>query len=389
MNEKEYLLLQNITLNVSDVAFDADDKSTVLGEGAFGKVVTGRFKTEAAAFKVLRTTSNDAIKKFLSEAMLHNALRHENILTCFGVVLDGAEPAMVMEFCALGTLRKCLSDSMLKLTWKEPKKRWAEGIARGMAFCHAYSRDFTGVNNVNVATGIVHRDLKPDNILISAMFTAKIADFGESRQLEENADLTVVGTADFTAPEVITGEKYDKKVDVYSFGIMMAEMVTHKKPYEGVQRAGLQHKIIAEDLRPIVPTSFKHEWPDLLDLMKKCWDRDPRARPEFVDVAAAIQRAEQGTTNNSRIQTFAIYKSAEKSGKHGRGTKVCDECNQKRAENLCKQCPARFENGTRAVALCTECWKDVSSCFVLFCFVLFCFVLFCFVSFHLFLLLSH
>ena len=112
-------------------------------------------------------------------------------------------------------------------------------------------------------------------------------DFGESRRREFDGDMTTVGTADFCAPEMVSGEKYDEKVDVYSFGIILGEMVLHSKPYHGIPRNGLQIKII-EGLRPAIPSSFQEEWPQIFKLMTRCWDRDPKKRPAMREAANVL-----------------------------------------------------------------------------------------------------
>ena len=199
------------------------------------------------------------------------------------------------------------------------------------------------------------------------MFTPKICDFGESRRLS-NEDMTTVGTADFAAPEMTRGDKYDEKVDVYSFGIMMAEMETHRKPYHGLPRMGLTAKIL-DGLRPDLPSKFKEQWPSLHTIMKRCWDSDPGKRPSMSEVTEALFLATDSlhasvlsprVTKSMKLKTPVILRSGTlthlKSSEkviHALN-RLCDECNKEEPTRQCLHCPPiRGE----CVLFCELCWE--------------------------------
>ncbi len=294
--------VQAMIIDPERCEYDPDNSESIIGKGASGMVIKGRYNKQLVAFKILLRGHYDNLDKFKHEAVLHHEIVHENVLQIHGIVVDGVHPAIVMEFAVHGTLRSCLKSKAMALTWNEPKKRWGECIAKAMAFMHTHS--YFSETELAYVGGVIHRDLKTDNILINEMYNPKISDFGESRRNTFDGDMTTVGTADFAAPEIVAGAKYDEKVDVYSFGIILAEMVRHDKPYAGLPRAGLTLKI-ANGLRPAIPDSFKEEWPDIDSLMQQCWDVDPKKRPSMVDAANSLFRALPSSAERKRRASFS------------------------------------------------------------------------------------
>jgi len=137
---------------------------------------------------------------------------------CYGTELT----CLILEFVNKGTLSDMLiGESAFELDWVDPLFRLACDVARGMAYLH---------NATDIKDTILHRDLKPENVLITEFLLAKITDFGTSRIKEINDDVTMssVGTPLFCAPEIVRGEKYDEKVDVYSFGLVLLDMATEE-----------------------------------------------------------------------------------------------------------------------------------------------------------------
>jgi len=105
----------------------------------------------------------------------------------------------------------------------DPLLRLACDMARGMNYLH--NRSYYDERDEEMKHCILHRDLKPDNALISDFIAAKLADFGTSRAIEEeDVTMTAVGTPLYVAPEIARGERYDEKVDIYSFGLVLLEM---------------------------------------------------------------------------------------------------------------------------------------------------------------------
>ena len=114
--------------------------------------------------------------------------------------IDPPNICLVVEFCARGSLDQVLQNPNLQLTWLDPKLQMALDTARGMAYLHK--------------SDIMHRDLKSMNLLVTPTFGIKISDFGESRTEKPDMTMTTVGSQYWVAPEIIRGDRYDKKVGV-------------------------------------------------------------------------------------------------------------------------------------------------------------------------------
>src|SRR3989344_4790644 len=127
---------------------------------------------------------------------------------------------IVTEFVQQGALKDILHNPSIKLPYQQ-KLRILHSAASGIGHLHS------------LEPAIIHRDLKPSNLLVDENWNVKVADFGFARIKEENATMTRCGTPAWTAPEVIRGEHCFESADVYSFALIMWEMLTRKQPYAG------------------------------------------------------------------------------------------------------------------------------------------------------------
>lgn len=152
----------------------------------------------------------------------------------------------------------------------------AYDIARGMAFLHSLE--------------IIHRDLKSLNILLDKDGRAKICDFGFSRKTNSKKEEPMtgnVGTPHWMAPELLSGTgSYNNKVDVYAYGILLWELISHKIPYQGLESSQIIGQVLMNDIRPVIPSNVS---PELKNLIQTVWSREPEQRPDFDDIVAAFR----------------------------------------------------------------------------------------------------
>ncbi|XP_042755716.1 serine/threonine-protein kinase STY13 [Lactuca sativa] len=137
---------------------------------------------------------------------------------------------------------------------------------------------------------LIHRDLKSDNLLISADKSIKIADFGVARIEVQTEGMTPeTGTYCWMAPEMIQHRPYTQKVDVYSFGIGLWELITGMLPFQNMTAVQAAFAVVNKGVRPTIPHDYL---PVLTEIMTRCWDGNPDSRPAFTEVVRMLEHAE-------------------------------------------------------------------------------------------------
>ncbi|GLU14530.1 hypothetical protein SLE2022_310920 [Rubroshorea leprosula] len=195
-----------------------------LGEGGFGPVYKGILHDgREVAIKRLSTGSGQGVTEFKNEALLIAKLQHTNLVRLLGFCIQGEEKILIYEYMPNNSLDSFLFDVAKKkiLNWK---RRFIiiEGIAQGLLYLHKYSR-----------LRVIHRDLKASNILLDDKMKPKISDFGMARivgqnESEENRS-KVVGTYGYISPEYAFHGLVSIKTDVFSFGVLLLELVSGRK----------------------------------------------------------------------------------------------------------------------------------------------------------------
>jgi len=244
-----------------------------VGLGSYGVVYKGKWKgVEVAAKKFLKQKLDERrMLEFRAEMAFLAELHHPNIVLFIGACVKRPNLCIVTEFVKNGSLHDLLRDTSVKLSWRQ-RVRMLRSAALGINYLHS------------LHPVIVHRDLKPSNLLVDENMNVKVADFGFARIKEENATMTRCGTPCWTAPEVIRGEKYSEKADVFSFGIIMWEVLTRKQPFAGRNFMGVSLDVL-EGRRPAVPGDCL---PAFKKLMKKCWHGEADKRPSMEDVVTQL-----------------------------------------------------------------------------------------------------
>jgi len=244
-----------------------------LGEGKYGKVCLGKWHAACVALKFCKNKAK--IDEFMNEMILMIELPpHPNVVHLFGVSLDGPQPVIVMEYCAGGSLDTVLFDINVKLS-DEQKIRFVRGIALGMLHLHEHN--------------IVHRDLAARNILLTGSGDPKISDFGMSRIVEttgEGKTKSDIGPVRWMAPESLAKRIYSKKSDVWTFGIVVYEIVARREPHKEVNPLEVGRLIRDRHLTPKIPSHC----PQILrEVMQLCWQADPNQRPSFKEICRLLE----------------------------------------------------------------------------------------------------
>ncbi|XP_050275455.1 cysteine-rich receptor-like protein kinase 43 [Quercus robur] len=194
-----------------------------LGEGGFGPVFKGKLEDgREIAVKKLSHSSNQGKKEFMNEAKLLARVQHRNVVNLLGYCVHGVEKLLVYEYVAHESLDKLLfkSNRRVELDWKKRSDIIA-GIARGLLYLHEDSHNC-----------IIHRDIKASNILLDDKWIPKIADFGMARLFPEDqthVNTRVAGTNGYMAPEYVMHGHLSVKADVFSFGVLILELISGQR----------------------------------------------------------------------------------------------------------------------------------------------------------------
>ncbi|XP_074269985.1 G-type lectin S-receptor-like serine/threonine-protein kinase At1g11300 isoform X1 [Silene latifolia] len=201
--------------------FDDDNK---LGRGGFGTVYKGKLEDgEDVAVKRLSKVSGQGLKEFMTEVLVISKLQHRNLVRLLGCCVEGEEKLLVYELMPNRSLDALLFDQRHGdlLDWKT-RLNIIQGICRGLLYLHRDSR-----------LRIIHRDLKASNILLDDKLNPKISDFGMARIFGRNEDQadtkTVVGTYGYMSPEYAMEGRFSEKSDVFSFGVLLLEIVSGRR----------------------------------------------------------------------------------------------------------------------------------------------------------------
>ncbi|XP_068641286.1 G-type lectin S-receptor-like serine/threonine-protein kinase At5g35370 [Aristolochia californica] len=198
-----------------------DDFSTQIGVGGFGAVYKGTLPDKSlVAVKKITNVGVQGKKEFLTEIAIIGGIRHVNLVRLRGFCARGTERLLVYEYMNRGSLDRTLFGSGPVLEWQE-RVDIALGTARGLAYLHG-----------GCEHKIIHCDIKPENILLHDRFQVKISDFGLSKLMspeQSNLFTTMRGTRGYLAPEWLTNAAISDKTDVYSYGMVLLELISGRK----------------------------------------------------------------------------------------------------------------------------------------------------------------
>ena len=275
-----------------------------IGAGGMGEVYRARDTrlNRDVALKVLPESfarDGDRLRRFEQEAQAVAALNHPNIVAIFDVGQQNGSPYLVSEFLEGESLRAVLDQSPLS---QRRVIDYAVQIANGLAAAHE--------------KGIVHRDLKPDNLFVCRDGRVKILDFGVAKLARGNAEPdgatmtsshtaagVVLGTASYMAPEQVRGEPVDARTDMFAFGAVLFEMVSHKRAFQRGTTAETMTAILRED--PPEITDVQPPMAPAMDrIIRRCLEKNPENRFQSAkDLAFGLDALSQiSTTSQSAVQ---------------------------------------------------------------------------------------
>lgn len=253
----------------------------LLSRGGFGVVYSGLYNGRRVAVKMLLPETRRSISHvadLLVEAKLMAAMEHPHIVEFVGVAWDSlTNMCIVSEFMGGGDLKALLMDfdeSGRPTGFSRDKLKIALHVAHALTYMHS------------LEPAIIHRDLKSKNVLLSERLEAKLTDFGTSRERVNESMTGGVGTCLWMAPEVMVGDKYDDKADMFSFGVVLSEIDTHSSPYSHARDPNDATRPMPEPaILQMVATGKLHvkfsepATHPIVELGTACVAVDPNARP--------------------------------------------------------------------------------------------------------------
>ncbi|OHT04631.1 TKL family protein kinase [Tritrichomonas foetus] len=281
-------------INYDDIAIQKK-----IGEGGEGIVYLSYQKSTQHVLSV-KKLKNQLITKqysehFKRELGIVSNLDHFAILPFVGICTNPL--CIITEFMSGDSLYNRLKSldspplSPTKLTII------ALGVAHAIKYLHAKK--------------LLHRDIKSLNVLLNSDDFPKLCDFGLSRYTDEPNDNKPggVGTVNWMAPEIIKGKVYTEKSDVYSYGILLWEMLTGNTPYSDMNTMKVRDEVAYNNMRPKIPPTCS---PKLERLIKKCWENDPMKRPDFAQIIEYFENGEVGFAGSEPDQVKAYISQYEK-----------------------------------------------------------------------------
>ncbi|THU53638.1 hypothetical protein C4D60_Mb10t16550 [Musa balbisiana] len=293
----------------------------LLGEGGFGRVYKGKLESsnQIVAIKQLDRNSLQGNREFLVEVLMLSLLHHPNLVNLIGYCADGDQRLLVYEYMPLGSLEDHLHDlspDKKRLDWNT-RMKIAAGAAKGLEYLHD-----------KASPPVIYRDLKCSNILLDEGYHPKLSDFGLAKlgPVGDNTHVStrVMGTYGYCAPEYAMTGQLTIKSDIYSFGVVLLEIITGRRAIDNSRAAG-EHNLVAwarplfKDRRKfsqVVDPVLQGQYPprglyQALAIAAMCVQEQPALRPLIADVVTALSYLasqnfnpeSQPNQNTSRLTT--------------------------------------------------------------------------------------
>jgi serine/threonine protein kinase len=292
VNPSMHLIDQRYTVSFFELQFKRK-----IGEGSFGKVYLGDWKEQTVAIKTIESSMTEEAKnQFVREIKIMSNLRNNCITQFYGACLESERACILMEYMEKGSLYDILEKNALS---PEQQQQIALNIARGLYYLHTQ--------------GILHRDLKSANVLVNEYWQAKLADFGLSGTKAASVETIKERSQaiQWQAPECFQrGKEYTQQSDIYSYGMILWEIVTGRRPYAKIKVNLINY--ILENKREEIPDTVHREYAALITA---CWDADPAKRPELQAIIHQLEtyvpRSASPTPEGYYEQGIAFEKKRE------------------------------------------------------------------------------
>nr|XP_033931671.1 mitogen-activated protein kinase kinase kinase 7 isoform X1 [Pseudochaenichthys georgianus]XP_033931672.1 mitogen-activated protein kinase kinase kinase 7 isoform X1 [Pseudochaenichthys georgianus] len=251
-----------------EINYEDIEVEEVVGRGAFGVVCRAKWKGKDVAIKTIESESER--KAFIVELRQLSRVNHPNIVKLYGSCNNPV--CLVMEYAEGGSLYNVLHGAEpLPYYTASHAMSWCFQCSQGVAYLHGMK-----------PKALIHRDLKPPNLLLVAGGTVlKICDFGTACDIQTHMTNNK-GSAAWMAPEVFEGSNYSEKCDVFSWGIILWEVITRRKPFDEI--GGPAFRIMWAVHNGTRPPLIKNVPKPLESLMTRCWSKDPSQRPSMEEI---------------------------------------------------------------------------------------------------------
>ncbi|KAI5436937.1 proline-rich receptor-like protein kinase PERK13 [Lathyrus oleraceus] len=294
----------------------------VIGEGGFGRVYKASMPDgRVGAVKLLKVGSGQGEREFRAEVDIISRVHHRHLVSLIGYCLSEQQRALIYEFVPNGNLDQHVHESEWNVLDWSKRMKIAIGAARGLAYLHE------GCN-----PKIIHRDIKSSNILLDNAYEAQVADFGLARLTDDantHVSTRVMGTFGYMAPEYATSGKLTDRSDVFSFGVVLLELITGRKPVDATQPVGeeslvewarplLLRAIKTGDFSELADSRLQRQYVDsemfrMIEAAAACVRHSAPKRPRMVQIARALDSGDQqyDLSNGVKYGQSRIYDSGQ------------------------------------------------------------------------------